>query len=42
MTAPKLILATHNQGKLRELRELLRGQVLVSRAEKKEAAQKSG
>ncbi|MDJ0313110.1 RdgB/HAM1 family non-canonical purine NTP pyrophosphatase [Arthrobacter sp. H35-D1] len=27
MTAPKLILATHNQGKLRELRELLRGQV---------------
>ncbi len=25
--APKLILATHNQGKLRELRELLRGQV---------------
>ncbi len=24
---PKLILATHNQGKLRELRELLRGQV---------------
>ncbi|WP_207344137.1 RdgB/HAM1 family non-canonical purine NTP pyrophosphatase [Arthrobacter sp. E3] len=27
MTVPKLILATHNQGKLRELRELLRGQV---------------
>ncbi len=27
MTAPKLILATHNQGKLRELRELLRGRV---------------
>ncbi|MGP9501836.1 RdgB/HAM1 family non-canonical purine NTP pyrophosphatase [Specibacter sp. AOP5-B1-6] len=27
MTAPKLVLATHNQGKLRELRELLRGQV---------------
>ncbi len=27
MSAPKLILATHNQGKLRELRELLRGQV---------------
>jgi len=25
--APKLVLATHNQGKLRELRELLRGQV---------------
>ncbi|AIY01018.1 hypothetical protein ART_1419 [Arthrobacter sp. PAMC 25486] len=25
--APKLILASHNQGKLRELRELLRGQV---------------
>ncbi|MFB9163205.1 RdgB/HAM1 family non-canonical purine NTP pyrophosphatase [Arthrobacter psychrochitiniphilus] len=25
--APKLILATHNQGKLRELRELLRGQI---------------
>ncbi|SED94923.1 XTP/dITP diphosphohydrolase [Arthrobacter alpinus] len=25
--APKLILATHNQGKLKELRELLRGQV---------------
>lgn len=27
MTGPKLILATHNQGKLRELRELLRGQI---------------
>ncbi len=27
MQGPKLILATHNQGKLRELRELLRGQV---------------
>ncbi|MFQ4147348.1 RdgB/HAM1 family non-canonical purine NTP pyrophosphatase [Arthrobacter sp. LAPM80] len=27
MTTPKLVLATHNQGKLRELRELLRGQV---------------
>ncbi len=27
MTAVKLVLATHNQGKLRELRELLRGQV---------------
>lgn len=27
MTVPKLVLATHNQGKLRELRELLRGQV---------------
>ncbi|ALE06533.1 nucleoside-triphosphate diphosphatase [Arthrobacter sp. ERGS1:01] len=27
MGAPKLVLATHNQGKLRELRELLRGQV---------------
>lgn len=27
MSAPKLVLATHNQGKLRELRELLRGQV---------------
>lgn len=27
MAAPKLVLATHNQGKLRELRELLRGQV---------------
>ncbi|ALE92557.1 dITP/XTP pyrophosphatase [Arthrobacter alpinus] len=27
MPAPKLVLATHNQGKLRELRELLRGQV---------------
>lgn len=27
MTAPKLVLATHNQGKLRELRELLRGQI---------------
>lgn len=26
--APRLVLATHNQGKLRELRELLRGQVL--------------
>ena len=25
--APVLVLATHNQGKLRELRELLRGQV---------------
>lgn len=25
--APQLVLATHNQGKLRELRELLRGQV---------------
>lgn len=25
--APRLVLATHNQGKLRELRELLRGQV---------------
>ena len=27
MSAPKLVLATHNQGKLRELRELLRGQL---------------
>ncbi|MHA7305520.1 RdgB/HAM1 family non-canonical purine NTP pyrophosphatase [Arthrobacter sp. TMN-49] len=27
MSSPKLVLATHNQGKLRELRELLRGQV---------------
>ncbi|WP_045077033.1 RdgB/HAM1 family non-canonical purine NTP pyrophosphatase [Psychromicrobium lacuslunae] len=27
MAEPRLILATHNQGKLRELRELLRGQV---------------
>ncbi|WP_104092274.1 RdgB/HAM1 family non-canonical purine NTP pyrophosphatase [Arthrobacter sp. GMC3] len=27
MASPKLVLATHNQGKLRELRELLRGQV---------------
>ncbi|MFC8303170.1 RdgB/HAM1 family non-canonical purine NTP pyrophosphatase [Specibacter sp. NPDC057265] len=27
MAAPKLVLATHNQGKLRELRELLRNQV---------------
>lgn len=27
MVAPRLVLATHNQGKLRELRELLRGQV---------------
>lgn len=27
MPAPKLVLATHNQGKLRELRELLRDQV---------------
>ena len=27
MSAPKLELATHNQGKLRELRELLRGQL---------------
>ncbi|MGO4384853.1 RdgB/HAM1 family non-canonical purine NTP pyrophosphatase [Specibacter sp. RAF43] len=27
MGAPRLVLATHNQGKLRELRELLRGQV---------------
>ncbi|MHA7269786.1 RdgB/HAM1 family non-canonical purine NTP pyrophosphatase [Arthrobacter sp. HLT1-20] len=27
MSTPKLVLATHNQGKLRELRELLRGQV---------------
>jgi len=27
MGSPKLVLATHNQGKLRELRELLRGQV---------------
>ena len=27
MTGPKLVLATHNQGKLRELRELLRGRV---------------
>ena len=27
MSAPKLVLATHNQGKLRELRELLRGQI---------------
>lgn len=27
MSAPRLVLATHNQGKLRELRELLRGQV---------------
>ncbi|MEE2521499.1 RdgB/HAM1 family non-canonical purine NTP pyrophosphatase [Pseudarthrobacter sp. J75] len=26
-TGPRLVLATHNQGKLRELRELLRGQV---------------
>ena len=26
-TAPVLVLATHNKGKLRELRELLRGQV---------------
>lgn len=26
-TAPVLVLATHNQGKLRELRELLRGQI---------------
>lgn len=26
-TAPRLVLATHNAGKLRELRELLRGQV---------------
>ncbi|SDP54476.1 XTP/dITP diphosphohydrolase [Arthrobacter sp. ok909] len=26
-TAPRLVLATHNKGKLRELRELLRGQV---------------
>ena len=25
--APRLVLATHNQGKLRELRELLRGQI---------------
>ncbi|MGA8789342.1 MAG: non-canonical purine NTP pyrophosphatase, partial [Paenarthrobacter sp.] len=25
--APRLILATHNKGKLKELRELLRGQV---------------
>ncbi|BAS09639.1 hydrolyzes non-standard nucleotides such as XTP and dITP/ITP [Arthrobacter sp. Hiyo4] len=25
--APRLVLATHNKGKLRELRELLRGQV---------------
>ncbi|BCW48943.1 hypothetical protein StoSoilB13_12850 [Arthrobacter sp. StoSoilB13] len=25
--APRLVLATHNQGKLKELRELLRGQV---------------
>ena len=24
---PRLVLATHNKGKLRELRELLRGQV---------------
>ncbi len=27
MPAPKLVLATHNQGKLRELRELLRDQI---------------
>lgn len=27
MPAPKVVLATHNQGKLRELRELLRGQI---------------
>ncbi len=27
MSTPRLVLATHNQGKLRELRELLRGQV---------------
>lgn len=27
MSTPKLVLATHNQGKLRELRELLRGQI---------------
>lgn len=27
MNAPRLVLATHNQGKVRELRELLRGQV---------------
>lgn len=27
MSAPRVVLATHNQGKLRELRELLRGQV---------------
>lgn len=27
MTQPRLVLATHNQGKLRELREILRGQV---------------
>lgn len=26
-TTPRLVLATHNQGKLRELRELLRGQI---------------
>jgi len=25
--SPRLVLATHNKGKLRELRELLRGQV---------------
>jgi XTP/dITP diphosphohydrolase len=27
MPGPKIVLATHNQGKLRELRELLRGQI---------------
>ncbi|MGG5173777.1 RdgB/HAM1 family non-canonical purine NTP pyrophosphatase [Pseudarthrobacter sp. J1763] len=27
MTGPKLVLATHNEGKLKELRELLRGQI---------------
>lgn len=27
MSAPRLVLATHNKGKLRELRDLLRGQV---------------
>lgn len=27
MSVPKLVLATHNRGKLRELRELLRGQI---------------
>ncbi|MGG5171629.1 RdgB/HAM1 family non-canonical purine NTP pyrophosphatase [Pseudarthrobacter sp. J1738] len=27
MTGPKLVLATHNEGKLKELRELLRGQM---------------
>ncbi|RZU61643.1 RdgB/HAM1 family non-canonical purine NTP pyrophosphatase [Zhihengliuella halotolerans] len=27
MSGPRLVLATHNQGKVRELRELLRGQV---------------